>query len=121
VQGAASTALPLGVPTRDALAADLKLPCDGCKVQSASGEQASRLEAATPQGSEVALCGWHVLIVRENGPHVTILCEKHPGRTSLLTLWDRTDQWTGTRRKITSGRSGVNKPVRSWENYAALP
>ncbi|MCX6635414.1 MAG: hypothetical protein NT090_10095 [Acidobacteria bacterium] len=102
------------------MAADLKLPRDGRKVQSASGEQASRLEAATLQASEVALCGWHVLIARENGPHVTILCETNPGHTDLLTLWDRTDQWTGTRRKIASGRSGVNKPVRSWENYAAL-
>jgi hypothetical protein len=91
-QGAASTALPLGVPARDALAADPKLPGDGRKVQPASGEQASRLEAATLQASEVALCGWHVLIVTENGPSVTILCEKHTGRASLLTLWNRTDQ-----------------------------
>jgi hypothetical protein len=119
-QGAASTALPLGVPARDALAADPKLPGDGCQVQSASGEQASRLEAATLQASEVALCWWHVLMVTENGPNVTLLCENHTGRASLLTLWDCRDQWPGIRRKITSGRSGVNQPVRSWENFAAL-
>jgi len=41
------------------------------------------------------------------------LCEQNTGRTNLFTLRDRTDQWTGTRRKITSGRSGVNKSVRS--------
>ena len=119
-QGAASPALPLGVPARDALAADPKLPGDGCKVQPASGEQASRLEAATLQASEVALCGWHVSIVTENGPYVTILCEKYPRRASLLTLWNRMERWIGTRRKITPGRSGVNQSVRSWENYAAL-
>ncbi len=108
------------MPARDALAADLKLPRDGCQVQPASGEQASRLEAATLQASEVALCSWHVLIVTENGPYVTILCEKYPRRASLLTLEDRMDRWIGTRRKITPGRSGVNQSVRSWENYAAL-
>ena len=62
-QGAASTALPLGVPTRDALAADSKLPCDGCQVQPAGGEQAGRLEAAALEAGEVALCGWHVMII----------------------------------------------------------
>jgi hypothetical protein len=29
-------------------------------VQPAGGEQASRLEAATLEASEVALCGWHI-------------------------------------------------------------
>ena len=91
-QGAASPALPLGVPARDALAADPKLPGDGGQVQPASGEQASRLEAATLQAGEVALCGWHASIVRENGPYVTILCENNPGRAGLLTPWDCRDQ-----------------------------
>ena len=119
-QGAASPALPLGVPARDALAADSKLPRDGSQVQPAGGEQPGRLEAATLEAREVALCGWHISIVRENGPDVTILCEKHPRGASPLTLWNCRDQWTGIRPKIASGRSGVNQTVRSWENYAAL-
>jgi hypothetical protein len=102
------------------LTADPKLPRDGGQAQPAGGEQASRLEAAALEAGEVALCGWHISIARENGPYVTILRENNTGRASLLTLWDCRDQWTGIRRKIASGRSGVNQPVRSWENYAAL-
>jgi hypothetical protein len=68
VQGAASTALPLGVPARDALAADSKLARDGGPVHPAGGERVSRLEAAALPAREVAMCGWNGSIERENGP-----------------------------------------------------
>ena len=119
-QGAASTALPLGVPARDALAADPKLPRDGCQVQPAGDEQASRLKAATLEASEVAPSGWHISIVRENGLDVTILCETHRDVPVRSLSGIARINGPGSARRSRRAVPGVNRTVRSWENYAAL-